>query len=93
MDYVRIEIDERVATVTFDRPPVNALDAQAFREIGQAFRSLGEGTDAHVAIFTAPGTRVFCAGVDLPGLGSAPEPPAHRRRHHHRRTRSRCRSS
>ena len=66
MDYVRIDIDERVATVTFDRPPVNALDAQAFREIGQAFRSLGEGTDAHVAIFTAPGTRVFCAGVDLP---------------------------
>ena len=66
MDYVRIEIEERVATVTFDRPPVNALDAQAFREIGQAFRTLAEGTDAHVAIFTAPGTRVFCAGVDLP---------------------------
>jgi enoyl-CoA hydratase/carnithine racemase len=33
MDYVRTEIDQRVATVTFDRPPVNALDAQAFREI------------------------------------------------------------
>jgi enoyl-CoA hydratase len=66
MDYVRIEIEERVATVTFDRPPVNALDAQAFREIRDAFRSLGEGTEAHVAIFTAPGTRVFCAGVDLP---------------------------
>ena len=66
MDYVRIEIEERVATVTFDRPPVNALDAKAFREIRDAFRSLGEGTEAHVAIFTAPGTRVFCAGVDLP---------------------------
>jgi enoyl-CoA hydratase len=66
MDFVRIEIEERVATVTFDRPPVNALDAQAFREIRDAFRCLGEGTEAHVAIFTAPGTRVFCAGVDLP---------------------------
>jgi enoyl-CoA hydratase len=65
MDYVRIDIDERVATVTFDRPPVNALDAQAFREIRDAFRSLNESTEAHVAIFTAPGTRVFCAGVDL----------------------------
>jgi enoyl-CoA hydratase len=65
MDYVRIEIEERVATVTFDRPPVNALDAQAFRELRDAFRGLGQGTDAHVAIFTAPGTRVFCAGVDL----------------------------
>jgi enoyl-CoA hydratase len=66
MDYVRIDIDEHVATVTFDRPPVNALDAQAFRELRDAFRSLGESTDAHVAIFTAPGQRVFCAGVDLP---------------------------
>jgi enoyl-CoA hydratase/carnithine racemase len=65
MDYVHIDIDDRVATVTFDRPPVNALDAQAFREIRDAFRALSESTDAHVAIFTAPGTRVFSAGVDL----------------------------
>jgi enoyl-CoA hydratase/carnithine racemase len=65
MDYVHIDIDDRVATVTFDRPPVNALDAQAFREIRDAFRGLSESTDAHVAIFTAPGTRVFSAGVDL----------------------------
>ena len=33
MEYINVEIVDRVATVTFDRPPVNALDAQAFREI------------------------------------------------------------
>jgi enoyl-CoA hydratase len=65
MEFVRTEIADGVATVTFDRPPVNALNGQAFREIEQTFRSLGEGTDASVAIFTAPGDRVFCGGVDL----------------------------
>ncbi|MFN8026852.1 MAG: enoyl-CoA hydratase-related protein [Acidimicrobiia bacterium] len=65
MEYVRIDIEDHVATVTFDRPPVNALNAQAFRELGEAFTTLRHGTDAHVAIFTAPGERIFCAGVDL----------------------------
>jgi enoyl-CoA hydratase len=65
MDHVRIEIEDHVATVTFDRPPVNALNAQAFRELAEAFTTLRHGTDAHVAIFTAPGERIFCAGVDL----------------------------
>ena len=65
MEYINVEIEDRVATVTFDRPPVNALNAQAFREIEQAFTELRHGTDAHVAIFTAAGERVFCGGVDL----------------------------
>ena len=60
MEYIKVDIDARVATVTFDRPPVNALNAQAFREIEQAFTELRHGTDAHVAIFTAAGeTRVL----------------------------------
>jgi enoyl-CoA hydratase len=65
MEYVTVEIEDRIATVTFDRPPVNALNAQAFREIERAFTELRHGTDAHVAIFTAPGERAFCGGVDL----------------------------
>jgi enoyl-CoA hydratase len=65
MEFVHTDIADGIATVTFDRPPVNALSGQAFREIAQAFRSLGEGNEASVAIFTAPGDRVFCGGVDL----------------------------
>ena len=67
MDYVRVEIEERVATVTFDRPPVNALDAQAFREIG---RRVPEPR-ARAPTRTSPSSprrasALFCAGVDLP---------------------------
>lgn len=65
MQFIRTEISGRVATVTFDRPPVNALDAQAFREITETFKALGRTQDASVVIFTAPGERIFCSGVDL----------------------------
>src|SRR3981081_3000612 len=65
MEFVHTDIADGIATVTFDRPPVNALSGQAFREIAEAFRSLSEGTEASVSIFTAPGDRVFCGGVDL----------------------------
>jgi enoyl-CoA hydratase len=65
LEYVRVDIDDRVATVVFDRPPVNALNHQAWRELTAAFRALASSTEAHCVIFTAPGDRVFCAGVDL----------------------------
>lgn len=65
MQYLTVDIDNLVATVTLQRPPVNALDATLFREIRDTFRALGQGKEASVVIFTAPGDRVFCAGVDL----------------------------
>jgi enoyl-CoA hydratase len=65
MKNVRLEISNQIATVTLARPPVNALDAQTFREITEVFRQLGRTREASVAILTAEGDRLFCAGVDL----------------------------
>ncbi len=65
MKNIRVEISDRIAVVTLSRPPVNALDAATFREITLAFRSLGQSREASVAILTAEGDRLFCAGVDL----------------------------
>jgi enoyl-CoA hydratase len=65
VDNVKIDIHDHVAVVTLDRPPVNALDYQTFSEIAEAFTSLGEGREAHVAIFRAEGEKAFCSGVDL----------------------------
>ena len=66
MDHIRIEIVERVATVTLDRPPVNALSYQTFEEIAQAMELLSSGRDASVIVFrVAEGARLFCGGVDL----------------------------
>ncbi|WP_223446251.1 enoyl-CoA hydratase-related protein [Pseudomonas sp. BF-R-19] len=65
MKHIKLEISDRIATVTLNRPPVNALDAEAFREIAQVFTDLGRSTEASVVIFTAAGEKIFCAGVDL----------------------------
>jgi enoyl-CoA hydratase len=65
MKNVRLEIHQRIATVMLARPPVNALDAQTFRELTEVFQALGRGQDASVVIFTAEGDRLFCGGVDL----------------------------
>jgi enoyl-CoA hydratase len=65
MEHVRIEVHDRIAVVTLDRPPVNSLDEQTFLEIAEAFDGLSRGRDATVAVLTAAGDRAFCAGVDL----------------------------
>jgi enoyl-CoA hydratase len=65
MKNVRIEIADRIATVTLARPPVNALDAVTFRELTEAFQQLGRTREASVIVFTAEGDRLFCGGVDL----------------------------
>ncbi|MDB5885591.1 MAG: putative enoyl-CoA hydratase [Polaromonas sp.] len=65
MKNIRLEIADRIATVTLARPPVNALDAETFREITQVFKALGQSREASVVVFTAEGERLFCAGVDL----------------------------
>lgn len=72
LENVRIEVADNVAVVTLDRPPVNALDSQTWRELSLAFDSLGGRRDVNVAIFNASG-KIFCAGVDL-----ADSPTRHR---------------
>jgi enoyl-CoA hydratase len=66
MEHISVEISEGIAVVTLNRPPVNALAYQTFAEIAEAMESLGTTRDASVAILrAAPGSRVFCGGVDL----------------------------
>ena len=65
MQNVHVEQTGRVAVVTLDRPPVNALDSQTFNELGEAFEAFAHDRSVSVAILTAAGERTFCGGVDL----------------------------
>ncbi len=65
MEHVRVDIADRIATVTLDRPPVNALSHQTFLDLAHAFDTLSSTRDASVALLVAAGERAFCAGVDL----------------------------
>lgn len=60
-----IAIEGRVATVTIDRPPVNALTIDSYREIAKVFADLGAREDIHCIVLTAAGKRAFCAGFDF----------------------------
>ena len=72
MGDLRVELTDHIATVTLDRPPVNAIDTATLEEIRSTFTALGEDRDVRVAIFTAAGEKAFMAGVDLKTVGSRP---------------------
>jgi enoyl-CoA hydratase len=65
LTFTRVALVGGVATVTLDRPPVNALNAPMMRELARVFDELGRSREAHVAILTADGDRLFCAGADV----------------------------
>jgi len=65
LEFVRTVVEANVATVTFCRPPVNAVDMRAMSEIRTVFGEIGTHTDARVVIFTSAGAKSFCAGADL----------------------------
>lgn len=62
---LRIEKADRIARVTLNRPPVNALTLQLYGEIVDLFEGTAEWHDINCIILTAAGTRAFCAGLDL----------------------------
>ncbi len=69
MPFVNIDVVDHVATVTLDRPPVNAVDRSTMAEIRDAFVSLNDDRDVRVTVFTAVGERAFMAGADLRRTG------------------------
>jgi enoyl-CoA hydratase len=76
---ISVQLEDHIATVTVDRPPVNAVTRATFDEICDAFRSFNDDREVRVAIFTAAGDRAFMAGVDLRSVGQTTgEPPASR---------------
>jgi enoyl-CoA hydratase len=62
---VTVTVEQNVATILLDRPPVNAIDREAQSELRDAFDSLNDDREVRVAILTAAGDRAFIAGVDL----------------------------
>src|SRR5713101_1508072 len=62
--HLRFEIDDRVARITFARPPLNVFDIAMMREIGHALNDCLPLRDLAAIVFDAtPDTRAFSAGV------------------------------
>jgi len=68
--HVRVELADRVAVVTLDRPPVNALSSGFYEEIGDALGRIGADQAVSVAVLRSASQRAFCAGADVTELAA-----------------------
>ena len=62
--HLKFRIDDRVARITFARPPLNVFNISMMREIGEALNECLPLRDLAAIVFDAvPDTRAFSAGV------------------------------
>jgi enoyl-CoA hydratase len=76
-----LEVADFVATVTLDRPPVNAMNRAMREEIVRVFDELHDREDVRAVVLTGAG-KAFCAGADLkerPNISGPGAYPAHNR--------------
>jgi enoyl-CoA hydratase/carnithine racemase len=69
-EFIRVEIDQAVATIRLDRPPMNALNAQVQAEIAAAAAQVGQDP-AIRAVVLYGGEKVFAAGADIKEMSEA----------------------
>jgi enoyl-CoA hydratase len=61
-----VDVSERIATVTFNRPKtLNALNPATVRELGAAMENLSARRDVGVVLLTGAGEKAFIAGADI----------------------------
>jgi enoyl-CoA hydratase len=73
---VLVEIADRVAAVTLDRPPVNALSSGFYEEISAALERVAASSHASVMVLMSASARAFCAGADVTELAALSGPAA-----------------
>jgi len=62
---VKVAVEDRVATVTIDHRPVNALNRQTMEELHRLLDGLGADPGVKVVILTGAGSLAFVAGADI----------------------------
>ncbi len=65
----RVSIENGVAEMILDAPPVNAFDSVGWFAIAEEINALGANDDVRVIIIAAEG-KGFCAGVDIKELAA-----------------------
>jgi enoyl-CoA hydratase/carnithine racemase len=76
---VRLEIEDRIARVTLDRPEVhNAFNRTMQEELQSVWLRLADDEAIRVVVLTGAGERAFCTGIDREeaiGDGEVSKPP------------------
>lgn len=67
MEFVTFEVQDNIGIVTVNRPPVNAINGQMYKEIAALFKSINGMDDVRAVVLRAEGKQ-FMAGNDLTEL-------------------------
>src|SRR5215216_5546840 len=64
-EYVKVETDGRVAILTLDHPPVNALSQQLLVELEEEYDRLDRDDETRAIVIRGEGEKAFVAGADI----------------------------
>jgi enoyl-CoA hydratase len=64
-EYVKVETDGRVAIVTLDHPPVNALSSKLLEELEEEYDRLDADDEVRAIVLRGEGEKAFVAGADI----------------------------
>jgi len=65
MGTLHIELDQGIAVITIDNPPVNVMSIDIGRQIDEVVRRFSEDNSVLALIFTGQGEKAFMAGADI----------------------------
>ncbi|WP_411819573.1 enoyl-CoA hydratase family protein [Hyphococcus formosus] len=69
---IRTNVENQIAEIVLDFPPVNALDSQSWLNLAETISRTGEHADIKCILIRAEG-RGFCGGVDIKEMQAHPE--------------------
>ena len=68
-EFIRYTIEDKVAVLVIDHPPVNAMNEQTLRELSEAIDTLNADPNVKVIVITGGGQLAFIAGADIGTFG------------------------
>ena len=72
---IDLSVSDHIAVITLNRPErMNALDAEHYRALSEAWIRVRDDQDIRVAIVTGAGEKSFSAGADLKSFANRPAP-------------------
>lgn len=65
MNEIHVDIADKIATVTLNKQPVNALTGKLYEQLGDVFETLSGNSEINCVILRSASAKAFCAGKDL----------------------------
>lgn len=65
---VETQIENGIATITFNHPKSNSLPGKVLKELAQTITATGENNDVKVIVLKSEGEKAFCAGASFDEL-------------------------